>query len=176
MKRIVYILVPIIAIGLIFILLLNKTNNNQNVKELGDNAEQEMFDSGWFQYQVDKGWQKISFDVNNNNPLNVIDANTLSVSIGKWVRIEGISQSLKNGATIAGHDYRVWIEELDLWPRNIEDQKVQAVGILDERYDLPVFISDPNLLIQGIIVPEGTDLHKASHRFVIQNVIISLMP
>ena len=47
-------------------------------------------------------------------------------------------------------------------------QRVEVVGVLEERHDLPVFVlraGEPT--IAGIPVPEGTALHAASRRFVL---------
>jgi hypothetical protein len=175
MKWAIYITVSVIIIVLIIFLVSGNKDKNQNVKSMNNNTELMLSESGRFQYANEQGWQKVSFDIKNNDVINVIDANDLCTSVGKWVKIEGVSQSRKLGAVVVGNDYHVWIDIPDYWPRNVEGQKIQAIGIMEERYDLPVFIPKPGEpAMQGIPVPEGTDLHKASHRYVIQNAIISL--
>jgi len=44
---------------------------------------------------------------------------------------------------------------------------------LDEDQGLPVFIpDDSDLAVQGIPVPAGTDLEKASHRFLLRDATV----
>ena len=174
MKWAIYILVLLVIVVLVIVLISYNTSKKQNIKDMNNNNELMLSDSGWFQYTKEQGWQKVSFDIKNNDVLNVIDANTLCTSIGKWVKIEGLSETRQTGAIIAGHDYCVWIDKLDYWPKHIEGQKVQVIGVLDERYDLPVFVPEPNEpVMHGIPVPEGTDLHEASRRYVLQDAIVS---
>lgn len=49
-------------------------------------------------------------------------------------------------------------------------KRLQVTGTVIERHDLPVFIPRKGDLVpQGMAVPEGTDLKKASRRFLITN-------
>ena len=69
-----------------------------------------------------------------------------------------------------GDSFYVWIDGLHDWPSNYVGRSVEVVGLLEERYDLPVFIQKPDKpLVQGIPVPQGTDLHDASRRFVVRD-------
>ena len=45
-------------------------------------------------------------------------------------------------------------------------------GVVAKRYDLPVFVprkGEP--VVQGIPVPEGTDLHEAGKRYIIEKPV-----
>jgi hypothetical protein len=51
-----------------------------------------------------------------------------------------------------------------------QGKRVRVTGTVIERHNLPVFIPRKDELpVQGIPVPEGTDLHKASRRFLLQD-------
>jgi hypothetical protein len=96
--------------------------------------------------------------------------------LGQQVTLEGIAEARKLGAVLRGNDFEVWIDQLQDWPRNYVGQKVRVTGVLEERYDLPVFIQKRGEPIAaGIPVPEGTDLRKASHRYVVRDAKWSLI-
>jgi hypothetical protein len=53
---------------------------------------------------------------------------------------------------------------------------VQVRGTVVQRSDLPVFVEDPNApIMQGIPVPEGTDLEQARKRWVIEHATVSML-
>jgi hypothetical protein len=53
---------------------------------------------------------------------------------------------------------------------------VQVRGTIVERSDLPVFVQDPNEpIMQGMPVPEGTDLEQARKRWVIEHAVATLL-
>jgi hypothetical protein len=53
---------------------------------------------------------------------------------------------------------------------------VQVRGTVVERSDQPVFIQDPNEpIMQGMPVPEGTDLEQARKRWVIEHATVKLL-
>jgi len=65
------------------------------------------------------------------------------------------------------------------WPDEAEGRRVVVTGRATIRHDLPVFIvpkTAPAPLIQGIPMPEGTDLYKASERTVIEDAQWRLAP
>lgn len=83
---------------------------------------------------------------------------------------EGIAERLKVGPLINGSGWVIIAE--GEWPLGIDGQIVRAVGRLETRYDLPVFIRDPSHpcldgMPSGIPMPPGTDLHEASKREVL---------
>ncbi len=99
----------------------------------------------------------------------------LSQSLGKEIILEGNAESAKLGALmIVGDSTSIWIDGLESWPEGYysteESKWVRATGKLIEKYDLPVFISEDGKPHQtGIPVPKGTDLKKASHRYLLKD-------
>ncbi len=94
--------------------------------------------------------------------------------VGKLVAIEGIAIGMKAGAALFGEGPMIFIDGIQ-WPDGYylggdRGKRVRVTGTVIERHDLPVFIpktGEP--VVQGIPVSEGTDLQKASRRFLIQN-------
>jgi hypothetical protein len=100
----------------------------------------------------------------------------MHAQLGQQVTLEGTAEARKLGAVLRGNDFDVWIDQLQDWPREYVGQRVRVTGILDERHDLPVFIQKPGEpFAGGIPVPEGTDLHSASRRYIVRNAQWSLM-
>lgn len=65
------------------------------------------------------------------------------------------------------------------WPDAAEGRRVVVTGRAVVYHDLPVFIvpkKGPAPLIQGIPMPEGTDLYKAKERTVIEDAEWHLAP
>ncbi|MEQ6123113.1 hypothetical protein AAON49_02795 [Pseudotenacibaculum sp. MALMAid0570] len=109
--------------------------------------------------------------------INTVDKQTLKSMLGRKVTITGTAMNSKLGAFImTKNNYWVYIKGKDSWPYEYyyggDNGKVLRVtGTLIQRYDLPVFIyNKKNLLRAGIPVPEGTDLKKASHRYLLKNI------
>jgi hypothetical protein len=104
-----------------------------------------------------------------------------SAQLGKRITIDGWAVNRKIGAQLVGSDFDVWIDDLCLWPEGYysggdRGKKVRASGILVEDHGLPVFIpKDGEPLVQGIPVPEGTDLKKASHRYLLRDATWELL-
>jgi hypothetical protein len=97
--------------------------------------------------------------------------------LGKTVTLDGVAESRKLGAALRGDGFEVWLDGLDGWPGNYAGRRVRVTGILEERHDLPVYIQRPGEApAAGIPVPEGTDLRKASHRYIVRNPKWSLIP
>ena len=96
--------------------------------------------------------------------------------LGNTVTLDGVAETRKLGAALRGDDFDVWIEGLDHWPGNYAGRRVRVTGVLEERHDLPVYIQKPDQPVSaGIPVPEGTDLHKASQRYLVRNATWSLI-
>ena len=90
--------------------------------------------------------------------------------VGQQVTLVGVAQPRKIGAALRGENFYVWIDGLHDWTEQFSGRRVQVTGILEERHDLPVFVQKPGELpVQGMPVPEGTDLHAASQRYVIRD-------
>ena len=95
--------------------------------------------------------------------------------LGKQITVEGFAVNRKIGAELVGTDFSLWIEGLSSWPKGYysggeKGKKVKVTGILAEDHGLPVFVpkkGEPP--VQGIPVPKGTDLKKASHRYLLKN-------
>jgi hypothetical protein len=97
-----------------------------------------------------------------------------AADLGTQVTIEGTAVNSKIGALLLGDDFKVWIDGLYSWPPQIavggsRGKKIRVTGILAEDYCLPVFIPKKGELpVQGIPMPEGTDLEKAKHRCLLK--------
>jgi hypothetical protein len=95
--------------------------------------------------------------------------------VGKLVTVDGVVVDMKIGAALFGDENTIFIDGIDSWPNgywlgNKPGKRLRVTGTVIERHDLPVFIQKKDELPrQGIPVPEGTDLNKASQRFLIQN-------
>lgn len=105
--------------------------------------------------------------------------NRMTVSrenLGKRITLVGRVLHRKNGDQLIGDGFEVWLEHLRDFPAGYyswdkKGQKVRVTGILTEDHALPVFIPrEGEPIVQGIPVPEGTDLRKAGHRFVLRDV------
>ena len=82
--------------------------------------------------------------------------------------VEGLAENSKLGACVRSESQAVWIDALEEWPAEVVGKSVRAAGKVAERHDLPVFIRHENEPVRaGIPVPEGTDLEKASLRYVL---------
>ncbi len=94
--------------------------------------------------------------------------------LGQEVTLEGVAQDAKEGALLEIADDMIWID-MDSWPTGMRGKRVIVKGRVIERHDRPVFVQKKDEPIKsGIPVPEGTDLHKASHRYLIANATWSL--
>lgn len=99
--------------------------------------------------------------------------------VGERVTLVGVAQSYKVGPALEGKDFVVFIDDSKAWPDDYVGRRVEVQGILEERHDLPVFIADTpeeHGRLQGIPVPSGTDLDKASQRYVIRDAKWKLQP
>ena len=94
-------------------------------------------------------------------------------AIGSHVKLRGVAMNRKGGAVLVVGETHVWIEGLLSWPdgdRAIDGRTITVEGTLDEDHNLPVFVPKKDEpLVQGIPVPDGTDLHEASHRYILRN-------
>jgi hypothetical protein len=94
--------------------------------------------------------------------------------LGRRITLEGEAVNHKNGAALQVGDVSVWIDGLSSWPDGYfvggRGRTVSVTGVLAEDHGLPVFVPrDDEPLVQGIPVPEGTDLDAASRRFVLRD-------
>lgn len=106
----------------------------------------------------------------HHDAVAVTRADLLRSSVGQRVSLVGVAEPRKLGAALRGGDFYVWIDGLHDWPTEYVGQRVEVVGVLEERHDLPVFVQKPDEPpVQGIPVPEGTDLHEASRRYVVKD-------
>ena len=98
--------------------------------------------------------------------------------VGTVVVLKGQPQRRKGGITIVGEGFEVWLvnEELlsdEVFGDDATGPFMSFSGTLDEDQGLPVFIpDDSDLAVQGIPVPAGTDLEKASHRFLLRDATV----
>ncbi len=96
-------------------------------------------------------------------------------NIGEQITLTGKAVNVKLGAMVVVNDsLSIWIDGLESWPEGYysteESKWVRVTGKLIEKYYLPVFISEDGKPYQtGIPVPKGTDLKKASHRYLLKD-------
>lgn len=96
-------------------------------------------------------------------------------NLGRKITVEGWAVNSKIGARLIGIDFDLWIDGLSSWPEGYytggaRGKKVMVSGVLARDSDLPVFIPKKDeSIVQGIPVPEGTDLRKARQRYILKN-------
>jgi hypothetical protein len=124
-----------------------------------------------------KHFKSISNSGDGGEHASSVLKDTLKSSIGQRVTLVGMVELRKGEvAAVRGDDFYVWIDESDNWPRDYVGHRVEVVGVLEERHDLPVFVQKPGEFPrQGVPVPEGTDLHEASRRYVLRDAKWSLL-
>lgn len=95
--------------------------------------------------------------------------------LGQRVTLVGRAINRKGGATLVGEGFEVWMVELDSWPDGYyevggEGKLLKVTGVLGEDHGLPVFVPrEDEPIVQGIPVPEGTDLDEASRRYLLRD-------
>lgn len=100
---------------------------------------------------------------------------SMNKRVGKTVVVTGKTVNAKLGALLITNDgHFIWMDNMDQWPEGyyLGDENCKTVkvkGRLIRKYDLPVFIEEKDSPSQsGIPVPEGTNLKKASRRFLLK--------
>lgn len=87
--------------------------------------------------------------------------------LGRTITVEGIAENRKDGAVLRGGNFELWLPQLTGWPQR-GTGRVRATGRLAEDHGRPVFVRRPDEpIVQGVEVPEGTDLKKASRRWIL---------
>jgi len=98
----------------------------------------------------------------------------LAAMLDREVTLEGTAVDQKLGAVLLTDDGTVWIDGLESWPSGYykggrDGKRLRVKGRLVEREDLPVFEApkpgEPQKA--GMPVPPGTDLRKASRRYLL---------
>jgi len=93
-----------------------------------------------------------------------------AADVGRTITVEGVAENRKDGAVLRGEHFELWIPELTGWPQR-GTGRVRATGRLSEDHGRPVFVRRPGEpIVQGVEVPEGTDLEAASRRWVLSDV------
>lgn len=94
--------------------------------------------------------------------------------LGREVRISGTAADAKLGAILLGEDNQsIWMDGIDAWPSGYyqggdQGKRVCIIGTVIEKKDLPVFVQKKGEpMMQGMPVPEGTDLEQAKRRYLI---------
>jgi hypothetical protein len=89
-------------------------------------------------------------------------------SLGNIVTLEGTAWDAKLGALLRTEEGDIWIDGLASWPGDLHGKKVRVGGRVILKKDLPVFIRKPGQPEKtGMPVREGTDLEKASTRYLL---------
>lgn len=90
-----------------------------------------------------------------------------AADVGRIITVEGVAENRKDGAVLRGEHFELWIPQLTGWPER-GNGRVRATGRLSEDHGRPVFVRRPGEpIVQGVEVPEGTDLEAASRRWVL---------
>ena len=85
-------------------------------------------------------------------------AESFRASVGQRVSLVGIAEARKIGAARRCDGFYVWIDGLHAWPAGYVDERVEVVGVREERHDLPVFVQRPgDLPVQGIPVQRANE-------------------
>ena len=126
----------------------------------------------WYGQDWDSEIPWWNLDVKPNSEPN--SSSGFEDQVGKVVTLKGRAENAKLGAILVGEDFSVWIDGLDRWPEEFFQgggwRRVKVTGTVIEKYDLPVFIPQENdLMITGMPVPKGTDLHEASRRYLLKD-------
>jgi hypothetical protein len=101
---------------------------------------------------------------------------TTRPGVGSHVTWQGVAVNHKVGAFLTGPGIYVDVADTH-WPSDVVGKTVEVRGVIVERHDLPVFIADSNEPpVQGIPMPPGTDLHKASKRYILEQVSWKVVP
>jgi hypothetical protein len=101
--------------------------------------------------------------------------------LGQQITVEGSAANAKLGAMLMGEGFTLWIDGLDRWPEGFylggdRGKRLRVTGVLGEDHGLPVFVQRAGEPVpQGIPVPEGTDLERASQRFVLKGARWTLL-
>lgn len=96
--------------------------------------------------------------------------------LGKTITVEGVAENRKDGAALRGEHFELWIPQLTAWPEP-GTGRVRATGRLSEDHGRPVFVRRPEEpIVQGVEVPEGTDLKEASRRWVLLDATWRWLP
>jgi hypothetical protein len=114
----------------------------------------------------------------NDHAVAVTRGDSLKSAVGQRVSLVGVAEPRKLGAALRGADFYVWVDGLLDWPPGYVGQKVEVIGVLEERHDLPVFVADTpeeRMRVQGTPVPSGTDLKAASRRYVVRDATWSVL-
>ncbi|MCA9690521.1 MAG: hypothetical protein KC636_12990 [Myxococcales bacterium] len=91
--------------------------------------------------------------------------------LGERVTVTGTPINRKGGAALDVDGEHLWIDGLHSWPDDIiaRGGPLSVQGVLAEDHGLPVFVpKDDEPIVQGVPVPEGTDLKAASRRYLLR--------
>lgn len=90
-----------------------------------------------------------------------------SGDLGRTITVEGVAENRKDGAVLRVGQAELWLPQMTGWP-DPGAGRVRATGRLSEDHGRPVFVRRPEApIVQGVEVPEGTELREASHRWVL---------
>lgn len=91
--------------------------------------------------------------------------------LGQTITLEGTAQNAKVGPLLLGPPEDIWIDGMDAWKDSVVGKRVRVTGRVIEKADLPVFEHEEGAPEKGgMPVPKGTDLQKASRRFLLTDV------
>lgn len=118
---------------------------------------------------------KSKHELSAANTSSADDSHDWSKQLGETVTLTGKALNFKIGAALHLEDSLIYVD-LDYWPDGLyhggdDGEIVRVTGTVARRNMLPVFVPDPDDdVVQGIAVPEGTDLDQAAMAYVLENV------
>lgn len=101
--------------------------------------------------------------------------------LGRCVVAEGYASGAKIGPRLEGGTWSIGVALAGAggdaaWWDVPGGARVRVQGVVSERADLPVFVQrEEEPVVQGIPVPEGTDLDKARRRYVIERASVAMV-
>jgi hypothetical protein len=111
-------------------------------------------------------------------PASERDAFDWSRHAGRCVVAEGYASGAKIGPRLEGGGWAIGVALAEpggdvAWWR-LSGARVRVQGVVTQRADLPVFIQkEGEPIMQGMPVPEGTDLDKARRRYVLERASVT---
>lgn len=103
-------------------------------------------------------------------------------NLDKKITLRGKPMLSKAGPLLVGDGFEIFMQDFDDWPdlytneaANNSDEMITIIGTLSRDNGLPVFIHKPgDPQRTGIPVAPGTDIKKASQRFVLTKIKLVL--
>lgn len=113
----------------------------------------------------------------NNKPVRTESGLVCSENVGRKITLTGKAVNTKIGAILVrAGEADVYVLDFHWWPEKLCEKNLKVTGVLAEDCCLPVFVpksGEPQK--QGMPVSEGTDLERASRRYVMRNTTYEII-